>query len=364
MPEQKKSETGMKWSIRDVEIPNQAVLGPMAGVSDLPFRLLCREMGAGLTVMEMISAKAVTYRNGRTEELMRSDPAENPVSLQLFGHEPEVMGEAAAMIEEKCRAEGGTDRTGAELPAPAESGAVSSGREDPYIRFDLLDINMGCPVAKIVNNREGSALMKDPALIERIVAACVRNTTRPVTVKIRAGFDCDHLNAAECAQAAEAGGASMVAVHGRTRTQMYSGKADWSVIREVVKAVHIPVVGNGDVTDGPSARRMLDETGCTAVMIGRAAQGNPWIFREVVHYLETGQEAIRPSRQEVIRMLLRHADMERKVKGEKIGIQEMRSHAAWYLQGFPGASRLRAKINTAKTFDELEELLRREFPYA
>ncbi len=321
----------MEWKIRDVVIPNQTVLGPMAGVTDLPFRRLCKEQGAGLTVMEMISAKAITFRNYKTAELMKTDPSEAPVSLQLFGHEPEVMAEAVKMIEEQ-----------------------------PY---DILDINMGCPVPKIVNNQEGSALMKDPALIERIVRACVENTKRPVTVKLRTGFDHAHQNVADCARAAEAGGASMVAVHGRTRPQMYAGEADWSKIAETVRAVSIPVVGNGDVTDGPSAKRMLEETGCTAVMIGRASQGNPWIFREVNHYLETGEQMERPGHREVIQMLLRHAQLMRSVKGDRIGIQEMRHHAAWYLQGFPGAAKLRVRINTMSSFEELEDMLRREFPY-
>ena len=321
----------MEWEIRDVVIPNQTVLGPMAGVTDLPFRLLCKEQGAGLVVMEMISAKAIMFHNYKTAELMKTDPKERPVSLQLFGHEPEIMAQAVEMIEDKP--------------------------------FDLLDINMGCPVPKIVNNQEGSALMKDPALIEKIVAACVKHTSRPVTVKMRIGFDHAHQNVAECAKAAEAGGASMIAVHGRTRPQMYAGKADWSRIGEVVQAVSVPVVGNGDVTDGPSARRMLDETGCTAVMIGRAAEGNPWIFREVIHYLETGEEMERPGHREVIQMLLRHARLMRKIKGERIGIQEMRHHAAWYLQGFPGAAKLRVKINTMASFAELEDMLRKEFPY-
>lgn len=331
---QKRCKEGIrvKWQIGSVTIPNQTILAPMAGVTDLPFRLLCREQGAGLVVMEMISAKAITYHNYKTAELMKTVPEEAPVSLQLFGHEPEVMGEALDLI--------------ADQP------------------FDILDINMGCPMPKIVNNQEGSALMKDPGLIERIVKACTEHTDRPVTVKMRIGFDREHINAVDCAKAAEAGGASMVAVHGRTRPQMYAGKADWSVIADVVKAVKIPVAGNGDVVDGPSAKRLLDETGCAAVMIGRAAEGNPWIFREVNHYLETGEEMEKPAHREVIRMILRHCDLMEEIKGERIGIQEMHHHAAWYLQGFPGASRLRQKINAVTSFEELRDLLQKEFPYA
>ena len=318
----------MKWKIGSVEIPNQTVLGPMAGVTDLPFRLLCKEQGAGLTVMEMISAKAITYGNRRTAELMRTRrPEETPVSLQLFGHEPAVIADAAARIE-----------------------------EEP---FDILDLNMGCPVPKIVNNHEGSYLMKDPDLIEKIVSAAVRSTSRPVTVKLRAGFDCDHLNAPDCARAAEAGGASAVAIHARTRTQMYAGSADWARIREVVEAVKIPVVGNGDVRSGADARRMLEETGCTAVMVARAAEGNPWIFREINTYLDTGKESGKPSRRDVIQEILRHCDLVKEIIGEREGILEIRKHVAWYLAGFPGASKVRQKVNLVTSFDELEALLRK-----
>lgn len=320
-----------QFSIGNVLIPGQVVLGPMAGVTDLPFRLIAREQGCSLAVMEMISAKAVTFGNRRTKELALTVPEDRPVSLQLFGSDPAVMAEAAERI--------------ADWP------------------FDILDVNMGCPVPKVVNNGEGSALMKDPERIEQIVAALVRHTDRPVTVKIRRGYDLQHLNAVECAKAAEAGGASAIAVHGRTRTQMYSGHADWSIIRDVVSAVRIPVIGNGDVTDGPSAVRMLDETGCAAVMVARAARGNPWIFREISHYLETGQETARPGRRDVARMIQHHAKLMLQYKGEQQGILEMRKHVAWYVQGFPGASRLRARVNTVTSFRELDELLEREFPY-
>lgn len=317
--------------IGNVTLPNRTVLGPMAGVTDLPFRLLCKEQGAGLVVMEMISAKAITYHNYKTKELMKTDPAEAPVSLQLFGHEPEVIAEAAGMID-----------------------------GEP---FDILDLNMGCPVPKVVNNGDGSALMKDPTLIEKIVHSAVTASSRPVTVKLRKGWSSESVNVTECALAAQEGGASAVAVHGRTRPQMYSGTADWECIRDVVNALDIPVIGNGDVSDGPSAKAMLDETGCDAVMIGRAARGNPWIFREVNHYLDTGTECEKAGKREIVQMILRHASLMKQIKGERIGIQEMRGHAAWYLQGFPGASKLRAAINTVSTFDELEEFLRREFPY-
>ena len=318
--------------IGDVTIPNRTVFAPMAGVSDLPFRLLCREQGAGLVCMEMISAKAITFRSRRTGELWETTPEERPVSLQIFGHEPEVMADACRILEDQS--------------------------------FDILDINMGCPVPKIVNNQEGSALMRDPALIEKIVRACRDNTTRPVTVKIRKGFDADHVNAVECAIAAQEGGACAVAVHGRTREQMYSGLADWSVIADVKRALKIPVIGNGDVVDGPSAKRMMDETGCDAVMIARAAQGNPWVFREVNAYLENGVILERPPRRDIVRMILRHADMLCDCKGEKVGMRAMRGHVHNYLSGFPGASKVRKSVNSVTTKAQLQALLAKEYPYA
>ena len=320
------------FQIGKVTVPGRVIFAPMAGVSDLPFRLLCREQGAALVCMEMISAKAITYRNARTADLMETSPAEAPVSLQLFGREPEIIAQACEMIEERA--------------------------------FDILDINMGCPVHKVTANGEGSALMKDPQLIEKIVAAAVSGTTRPVTVKIRRGFEEGSETAVECALAARQGGASAVAVHGRTRAQMYSGKADWTCIARVKKALDIPVIGNGDIVDGPSALRMMEETGCDAVMIARAARGNPWIFREVNAWLTDRTVPERPSRRQVIQMLLRHARMLCEYKGEKIGIREMRAHAAKYLAGLPSAARVRNLVVKVNTLAELEQLLKKEYPYA
>ncbi|WP_026509122.1 tRNA dihydrouridine synthase DusB [Butyrivibrio sp. LC3010] len=309
-------------TIGDVEIKNNIILGPMAGVSDLPFRLLCSEMGAGLVCMEMVSAKAITYHNRNTDNMMEIHPSERPVSLQLFGSEPEVMAEATRMIAEK-----------------------------PY---DILDINMGCPVPKVVGNGEGSALMKNPKLIEKIVKAMVHETDRPVTVKIRKGFNESSVNAVECALAAEEGGASAIAVHGRTREQYYSGNADWSIIKKVKEAVRIPVIGNGDVTDGKSAKALIDETGCDGVMIARAAEGNPWIFREVISYLGNGEVIERPTMKEMYEMVIRHADLQLRYKGEYIGIREMRKHVSWYTTGLPGSAKFRALINTMDDMDSLK----------
>ena len=313
----------MELKIGNVTLENNVILAPMAGVTDLPFRLLCKEQGAGLLCMEMVSAKAVHYNNKNTEALMEIHPDEQPVSLQLFGSEPDIMAETAARIEERP--------------------------------FAILDVNMGCPVPKVVNNYEGSALMKEPKLVGEIVTALVKAIKKPVTVKIRKGFDDDHVNAVEIAKIIEASGAAAIAVHGRTREQYYSGKADWDIIRQVKEAVSIPVIGNGDVTDAVSAKKLMDETGCDGIMIGRASRGNPWIFKEITQYLDTGILPERPSMEEVRNTILRHAALQLEFKGEYTGIREMRKHVAWYTAGYPHSAKLRRMVNEMETFAELEE---------
>ncbi len=315
----------MSLQIGNVELPNPLILAPMAGVTDLPFRLLCREQGAGLVCMEMISAKAISFHNRNTKKLMQIAPGEQPVSLQLFGSDPKIIGEVAREIEEQP--------------------------------FDILDLNMGCPVPKIVGNGEGSALMKEPKLVEQIVRETVRAVRKPVTIKIRKGFDDNHVNAVEIAKIAEASGAAAVAVHGRTREQYYSGKADWDIIRRVKEAVRIPVIGNGDVDSPKQAKRLFEETGCDGIMIGRGARGNPWLFGEILTYLETGETRPRPSLQEVRQMMLRHARMQIEYKGDYTGIREMRKHISWYTAGYPHSARLRAQINSVESLVELEELI-------
>lgn len=307
--------------IGNVTLKNNVILAPMAGVTDLPFRILCREQGAGMVCMEMVSAKAIYYGNKNTEQLLEIHPQEMPASLQLFGSDPDIIGEMAKRIEERP--------------------------------FAVLDLNMGCPVPKVVNNGEGSALMKDPKLVEEILTGLVKAVKKPVTVKIRKGFDEEHVNAVEIARIAEGCGVAAVAVHGRTRAQYYSGKADWDIIAAVKDAVKIPVIGNGDVTSARSAEAMLRYTGCDGVMIGRAAQGNPWIFREVTEYLETGAAVPRPKPEEVKELVGRHAALQLKYKGEYTAVREMRKHLAWYTAGFPHSARFRQTINTMETMEEL-----------
>ena len=314
-------------TIGSVTLPNNLILAPMAGVTDLPFRLLCKEQGAGLLCMEMVSAKAILYKNRNTEELLQIDERELPVSLQLFGSDPDIISQIAHQIEERP--------------------------------FDILDLNMGCPVPKIVNNGEGSALMKNPKLAGEIIEKTVKAIKKPVTVKIRKGFDESCINAVEMAKIAEASGAAAVAVHGRTREQFYSGKADWDIIRQVKEAVSIPVIGNGDLLCAEDVIAMYEQTGCDGFMIGRGAQGNPWIFKQVLHFFENGEHLAKPTFEEVTEMVLRHARMMLDFKGEYTGIREIRKHGAWYTAGYKNSAKLRVMINEVETYDELERLFKR-----
>lgn len=310
-----------KLTIGNVTLDNNIILAPMAGVSDLPFRLLCRQMGAGLVCMEMVSAKAIYYNNKNTEGLMEIHPEETPVSLQLFGSDPKIMSEMAKRIEDRP--------------------------------FAILDVNMGCPVPKVVNNGEGSALLKNPKLVEEILTALVKAIDKPVTVKIRKGFNDLNVNAVEIAKIAESCGVSAVAVHGRTREQYYSGKADWDIIARVKDAVKIPVIGNGDVDSPKAAKALIEQTGCDGIMIGRAAQGNPWIFREVKEYLENGVIIDRPTPWEKKEVILSHAKLQLQYKGEYTGVREMRKHLSWYTVGMPNSAKFRQMINTMESMDAL-----------
>lgn len=312
--------------IGDIKIDHPFLLAPMAGVTDLPYRLLCKEMGAGLLYTEMVSAKGMYYNSPNTGPLLAKEEWERPIAAQIFGSEPELMADMAVRVQE--------------------------------MGFDLIDINMGCPVPKIVNNGDGSALMKDPVLAGKIIKAMADRLSVPVTVKIRKGFDDEHVNAVEMARIAEQSGAAAVAVHGRTREQYYSGEADWDIIRQVKEAVHIPVIGNGDVTSAEKAAEMRKITGCDGVMIGRGVQGNPWIFRELAEYDRTGTIPPRPTQEEIRNMMLRHARMQLEFKGEYLGIREMRKHVAWYVKGMKGAAKFRAQINQVESYEELEELLK------
>ena len=311
--------------IGSVTLDNNILLAPMAGVTDLPFRLLCREQEAGLVCMEMVSAKAILYKNKNTESLLTIHPQEGPVSLQLFGSDPKILSEMARQIEERP--------------------------------FSILDINMGCPVPKVVGNGEGSALMRQPKLVEEIVTV-VKAVKKPVTVKIRKGFNDTCVNAVEIARIAEQCGAAAVMIHGRTREQYYTGEADWEIIAKVKDKLSIPVIGNGDIKDGASAEAILRQTGCDGIMVGRAARGNPWIFRQIAAYLQDGTVLPAPEKEEIRATILRHAKMQLEYKGEYTGIREMRKHVSWYTAGMPDSARLRRTVNMVESFAALEELVR------
>lgn len=311
--------------IGNVVLENPVVLAPMAGVTDLPFRQLCKEQGCGLMYTEMVSAKAILYKNRNTAPLMEVGDVEGPVALQLFGSDPKIVSEMAAQVEDGL--------------------------------YAFIDINMGCPVPKVVNNGEGSALMREPKQVEKILTALVKKVKKPVTVKIRKGFDEAHVNAVEIAKIAESCGVAAVAVHGRTREQFYSGKADWDVIRQVKEAVSIPVLGNGDIFTPQDAKKMLEQTGCDGLMVARGAKGNPWIFSEILHYLKTGEFLPKPSREELRNMILRHGRLQVQYKGEYSGIREMRKHLAWYTVGLPHSSAFRNDVNLVETWEDFERLM-------
>ena len=314
-----------KLKIGNVITDGNLILAPMAGVTDLPFRLLCKEEGASLLYTEMISAKGIYYGNKNTELLWTIDEKERPVTLQLFGSEPKLLADIAMRIEDR--------------------------------NFDIIDINMGCPVPKIVNNKEGSALMNDMELSGRIIDAVSRAVKKPVTVKFRKGFYKDSDTAEEFARMAEYYGAKAVAVHPRTREQYYSGKADWDVLRRVKKAVSIPVIGNGDLFDVTDIKRMYEQTGVDAFMIGRGARGNPWIFKRAKAYIETGEILPSPSVSDICEMILKHAKMNIEYKGEYTGIREMRKHAAWYTQGLKNSAKFRDRLSHIESYDELCDII-------
>ena len=315
--------------IQEVLQKNPVVAAPMAGISDRPSRLIAREYGCGLVYTEMISAKALTYQNKKTYLLMNMEGEQQPVSMQIFGSEPAVMAEGARIMQ--------------------DYGA------------QIIDINMGCPVPKVVNNGEGSSLMRNPELAAEIVSAMVKAATVPVTVKIRKGWDDTSVNAVEYARAMEAAGASAIAVHGRTRMQYYSGKADWDIIRQVKAAVAVPVIGNGDIFAPEDGKAMLEQTGCDGIMLGRGALGRPWLYRQTLDYLRTGQYAPEPDLAQRKQVILHHAQLICAEKGEYVAMKELRKHIAWYYKGLPNAARMRDLINTVSTMEELEALLQMKF---
>ena len=317
----------MKWKIRDVEIPNQIVLAPMAGCTNEAFRIICKEMGAGLTMAEMVSDKAIGFKNAKTLKMTKVNEIEHPVSMQIFGGDIESLVNAAKFIDE-------------------------------YSDADIIDINMGCPVNKVAKKAgAGASLLQDPENVYNIVKAVVEAVKKPVTVKIRIGWDFDHINCVENAKMIEKAGASAITVHGRTRSQFYQGKADWSYIKQVVEAVSIPVVGNGDIVDYKTAKEMLDYTGCQAIAIGRGSLGNPFIFREIKEYLDNGVILDKPSNKEIYDTIIRQHQMLVDLKCEHLAMLEMRSFVGWYLKGMPGSAKIKDTCNKQVDFNEVKKIL-------
>lgn len=313
--------------IRDIEIKNPVIMAPMAGITNMAFRKIVKEFGAGLVYSEMVSDKAICYGNQKTIEMLQVDEGEHPVSIQLFGGEVESMVQAAKFIDE-------------------------------HSNCDIIDINCGCPVNKVLKANAGSKLLQNPQLIYDIVSNIVKNVSKPVTVKIRSGFDKEHINAVEVAKLIEKAGASAIAVHGRTRSQMYEGHADWSIIKAVKEAVSIPVIGNGDIRSVEDARRMLEETGCDAIMIGRAALGNPWLIKQVVESLEHGTDIPEPTYKEKIAWCLTHAKRLMTIEPERIAMSQMRGHAPWYIKGLKNSSAVKNELSKVNTYEELEKILK------
>lgn len=318
----------MQWKIRDVILPNRLVLAPMAGITNEAFRILCKEMGCGLVVAEMVSDKAIGFQNERTLKMTKVNPVEHPISMQIFGGDVDSLVQAAKYI-------------------------------DQYSDADIIDINMGCPVNKVAKrSHAGAALLRDPEKVYEIVKSVVENVRKPVTVKMRIGWDLEEINAVENAKKIEQAGASAITVHGRTRSQFYTGKADLDWIKKVKEAVKIPVIGNGDIIDIESAVHMLEYTGVDAIAIGRGALGNPFIFREIDAYFTRGERIAKPSAEEIYQTILKHHELLLHLKGERLAMLEMRSHVAWYLKGMPGSARIKDMCNKETTFEAVKKIIR------
>ncbi|GAA0092536.1 tRNA dihydrouridine synthase DusB [Paraclostridium bifermentans] len=312
--------------IGNVTLDNKVFLSPMAGVTDLPFRLICKEQDCGMLYTEMINAKALCYDDQNTKKMLKIEEEEHPVAVQIFGSDPAFMGGAAEILNEYPN--------------------------------EILDINMGCPAPKVIKNGDGSALMKNPKLAEEVLKSVVKNSKKPVTLKIRKGWDDNNINAVEIAKIAEASGISALAIHGRTREQYYSGKADWDIIAKIKENIDIPVIGNGDVFEVEDAINMINKTNCDAIMIGRGAQGNPWIFKRINHYMKTGEILPEPTGEEKINTALKHLKLAIDEHGEYVAVREMRKHIAWYLKGLRGSARLRDEINKIESYEEVVNKLR------